>query len=232
MSVGRDGASDAVSFLARRRAGGRVRADRRRPPRPRGVGLGRLAAQLPPGARGLRQRLPRDGARVSPDEKTAAPSNGRGASEQPAPTRPRSTSSATTSPRTTTRPTRSSRTTSTSRDEDLDDEDAPTTRSSRTRTARSRGRGATSTRTTRTSSSSSISAETQEWDGLEAAEAEEARRTKTDDGAEAEGRGSSRPSRAGSPRASRRSAAAGEVTSGFKAGRRSGAPASRSGCGS
>ena len=63
MSVGRDGASDAVSFLARRRARGRVRPDRRRPPRPGGVGLDLLAAQLPAGARGLREELPGDGRR-------------------------------------------------------------------------------------------------------------------------------------------------------------------------
>ena len=54
MSVGRDGASDAVSFLRVGHPGGRVRARRRRPPRPRGVGLGLLAGQLPAGARRLR----------------------------------------------------------------------------------------------------------------------------------------------------------------------------------
>ena len=39
MSVGRDGASDAISFLEAGRPGGRVRPRRRRPPRPRGVGV-------------------------------------------------------------------------------------------------------------------------------------------------------------------------------------------------
>ena len=55
-SVGRDGASDAVSFLARRDPRGRVRPARRRPPRARGVGLGELARQLPPRDRRLRHR--------------------------------------------------------------------------------------------------------------------------------------------------------------------------------
>ena len=45
LSIGRDGASDAISFLRGRRAGGRVRPHRRRPPRPRGVGLDRVAAR-------------------------------------------------------------------------------------------------------------------------------------------------------------------------------------------
>ena len=54
LSVGRDGASDAISFLRGRHPGGRVRPHRRRPPRPRGVGLDRLAGALPPGAARLR----------------------------------------------------------------------------------------------------------------------------------------------------------------------------------
>ncbi len=50
MSVGRDGASDAVSFLRVGRPGGRVRAGRGGPPWPGRVGLGLLAGDLPPGA--------------------------------------------------------------------------------------------------------------------------------------------------------------------------------------
>ena len=53
MSVGRDGASDAVSFLRVGRAGGRVRPGRGRSPRARGVGLGLLAERLPADARHL-----------------------------------------------------------------------------------------------------------------------------------------------------------------------------------
>ena len=45
---------------ARRRAGGRVRAGRRRPPRARGVGLGRLAGQLPQRPGRLRRALARN----------------------------------------------------------------------------------------------------------------------------------------------------------------------------
>ena len=56
MSVGRDGASDAISFLEAGVPGGRVRARRRRPPRPRGVGLDPVAGALPAGARGLHAR--------------------------------------------------------------------------------------------------------------------------------------------------------------------------------
>ncbi len=51
MSVGRDGASDAVSLPAGRGAGGRVRPGRRRPSRAGRVGLGLLAGGLPAGAR-------------------------------------------------------------------------------------------------------------------------------------------------------------------------------------
>ena len=58
MSVGRDGASDAVSFLRVGRAGGRVRPGRRRPPRARGVGLDLLPARLPPGARSFLRAIP------------------------------------------------------------------------------------------------------------------------------------------------------------------------------
>ena len=65
MSVGRDGASDAVSFLRVGRAGGRVRPGRRRPPRPRGVGLGLLAGDLPADARHLPARRPGPARRLS-----------------------------------------------------------------------------------------------------------------------------------------------------------------------
>ena len=58
MSVGRDGASDAICVPRGGRAGGRVRPGRRRPPRPRRVGLDRLARALPAGAGRLRAQLP------------------------------------------------------------------------------------------------------------------------------------------------------------------------------
>ena len=54
LSVGRDGASRRHLVPRGRRPGGRVRPDRRRPPRPAGVGLDLLAGALPPGARRLR----------------------------------------------------------------------------------------------------------------------------------------------------------------------------------
>ena len=43
ISVGRDGASDAICFIDGGRAGGRVRPRRRRPPRPGGVGVDLVA---------------------------------------------------------------------------------------------------------------------------------------------------------------------------------------------
>ena len=64
MSVGRDGSSDAVSFLRAGDPGGRVRPDRRRPPRARGMGLDLLAGELPPHAHRLHpqaSRLARSG---------------------------------------------------------------------------------------------------------------------------------------------------------------------------
>ncbi len=77
MSVGRDGASDAVSFLRVGRAGGRVRTGRRRPSRARGMGLGDLAGQLPardrrlrPHAAGEARRRRRRGGRMRPDDET------------------------------------------------------------------------------------------------------------------------------------------------------------------
>ena len=56
VSVGRDGASDAVSFLRAGHPRGRVRPGRRRPPRPGGVGLDPLARPLPAAAGRVRAR--------------------------------------------------------------------------------------------------------------------------------------------------------------------------------
>ena len=47
MSVGRDGASDAICFIDAGVPGGRVRPHRRRPPRPRRVGVALVAGELP-----------------------------------------------------------------------------------------------------------------------------------------------------------------------------------------
>ena len=47
LSVGRDGASDAISFLEAGIPAVEFGPDRRRPPRPGGVGLDRLAGALP-----------------------------------------------------------------------------------------------------------------------------------------------------------------------------------------
>ena len=58
LSVGRDGASDAMSFLEAGDPGGRVRPGRRRPPRPRGVGVGRLARALPQALGDFMRRCP------------------------------------------------------------------------------------------------------------------------------------------------------------------------------
>ena len=101
-SVGRDGASDAVSFLRAGVPGGRVRPRRRRPPRPRRVGLGELAGELPAGARRLRRSLQhppargrrrrgrmrpttRRASRTSPRSATAAPGDGDDAGEHESP---------------------------------------------------------------------------------------------------------------------------------------------------
>ena len=59
MSVGRDGASDAVAFQKAGRPGGRVRPLRRRPPRAGRVGLDRLAGALPARAGRLRAQRAR-----------------------------------------------------------------------------------------------------------------------------------------------------------------------------
>ena len=93
-SVGRDGASDAVSFLRRRDPGGRVRPARRRPPRPRRVGLGELAVELPQGDRRLRHR--------PSDRPRRAPRTEPGRDEHGAPRRRARRATATTRPRATT----------------------------------------------------------------------------------------------------------------------------------
>ena len=68
MSVGRDGASDAVVVPAGGHPGGRVRARRRRSPRARGVGVDLLARPLPPDAVRLRRRA---AARARPSRRAA-----------------------------------------------------------------------------------------------------------------------------------------------------------------
>ena len=70
LSVGRDGASDAISFLRGRHPGGRVRAGRRRPPRP--------------ARSGSRSRRWRATARRSATSSRALPGRLRAASERPA----------------------------------------------------------------------------------------------------------------------------------------------------
>ena len=71
MSVGRDGASDAVSFLEAGHPRRRVRPGGRGPPRAGGVGVDLLARALPPGAVRLRaaaadRRWPSPGAGCAP----------------------------------------------------------------------------------------------------------------------------------------------------------------------
>ena len=90
-SVGRDGASDAVSFLRAGHSGGRVRARRRRPPRARGVGLGRVAGRVPARDRRLHRRAPAPGRRrrrgaVGLSERPTPPPEGDG--EAPEENRP------------------------------------------------------------------------------------------------------------------------------------------------
>ncbi len=82
------------SLISRRwRTRGRVRPDRRRASRARRVGLDQLAAQLPPGAGGIRQELPRDvGVSAGPARGATAR-----ATSVSAPMRPRSSRSATSS---------------------------------------------------------------------------------------------------------------------------------------
>ena len=112
LSVGRDGASDAISFLRGGHPGGRVRARRRRPPRPARVGLDRLAGALSrrrwaTSSRGLPRGCERRGARAAaagrrgrpglsaaPSAAGAAPrtlsgSTGRASSTNPAAAAPR-----------------------------------------------------------------------------------------------------------------------------------------------
>ena len=162
MSVGRDGASDAVSFLASGVPAVEFGPIGDGPPRARGVGLDHLAAQLPPGARGLREALPRDGRGMSPERRAAERTERR----EPRADETQEHELGDDFARTTGdgRTTRTRSTSGSAADDDLE-----RTRTSTTRTStRTRTRSSTSTRT---SSTRSISAETQEWDGAEAAEA-------------------------------------------------------------
>ena len=72
LSVGRDGASDAISFLEAGIPAVEFGPDRRRPPRPRRVGLARLAAALPRGARRASCARCRSGSRASAPPARAA----------------------------------------------------------------------------------------------------------------------------------------------------------------
>ena len=58
LGVGRDGASDAISFLEAGVPGGGVRPGRRRPPRARGVGVDPVAQPVSGGTRGVREPAP------------------------------------------------------------------------------------------------------------------------------------------------------------------------------
>ena len=58
LGVGRDGASDAISFIEAGRARGGVRAGRRRPPRARGMGVDPVARGLSEDAGRVRQAAP------------------------------------------------------------------------------------------------------------------------------------------------------------------------------